>query len=301
SRLWIHQTLEIMGNIGRRLQGRRVRVRSEAPTVFFSNAPPLLPFSPTQDAANSLRPVLAAQGKPDQILLDGLRVALPGLAAGVSDPDVRVRRATIDVLETLGQDAKPEAPALARALADSDVFVRWAAARTLGKLAPVEADTAVPGLVRLLCDRDSDVRQTAAEALRRYGPAAQGAVPALLQAVAQGEPDTRLASLRALEGIGASASTAIPVLVVALGAPEARIRQAAAQLLGRCGPDARDAAEALRAVLSDHDDAVRRAASDALLEVLPPPGASLPMTGQAPTPIWRAAHLGAPAPVVPAA
>ena len=55
------------------------------------------------------------------------------LAAGLMDPNPRSRLAAVEALETLGDAARPVAPALVRSLQDPDRFVRWAAARTLGK------------------------------------------------------------------------------------------------------------------------------------------------------------------------
>src|SRR6266404_563756 len=89
------------------------------------------------------------------------RNKLAPLTAALVARDVRARRAAIDVLEALGQEAAPAAPSLVRALADPDRFVRWAAARTLGQLAPEQAATAVPGLARLLSDADLDLRVAA--------------------------------------------------------------------------------------------------------------------------------------------
>src|SRR5262249_62046752 len=101
--------------------------------------------------------------------------------------------------------------ALARALAAPVLFVRWAAARTLGKLRYTEtADDVVPPLVKLVtCDEDLDVRLASATALERYGPAAGAAVPELARAVNAGDVELRVAVIRALQGIGTAAAPAI--------------------------------------------------------------------------------------------
>jgi HEAT repeat protein len=226
----------------------------------------------------------------DDPLLEGLRAAVPGLGGAVADPDVRVRRAAIDVLEVLGPVAEPAAPALAQALNDSDRFVRWSAVRTLSGLGPAAAPCALPGLARLLEDEDLDVRLAAATALRHLEPpAADGpvrvvawsnappgsevartALPALLRALRTGDAEMRLAALRTLRGLRVDPRPALPALYEALGDPDAPVRRAAAETLGGFGPAARDAAGFLRRALQDGDADVRRAASEALLNVLGP-------------------------------
>src|SRR5205814_9117493 len=47
------------------------------------------------------------EGDAKDPLLEGLRQALPALAARLNDPDVLVRRSAVDALETLEQEAAP--------------------------------------------------------------------------------------------------------------------------------------------------------------------------------------------------
>jgi HEAT repeat protein len=239
------------------------------------------------------RAALVAQGPEagaDDPLLDGLRGAVPGLGGAVADPDVRVRRAAIDVLEMLGPLAEPAAPALAQALNDSDRFVRWSAIRTLSRLGPAAAPWALPGLARLLEDEDLDVRLAAATALRHLEPPAEGgpvrvvawsnappasdvartALPALLRALRTGDAEMRLAALRTLRTLRVDPRPALPALYEALGDPDARVRRSAVETVGAFGPAARDAAGFLRRALQDGDADVRQAASEALLNVLGP-------------------------------
>jgi hypothetical protein len=108
-----------------------------------------------------------AAGGLDDPFAEGLRAALPRLAAALADPDPRLRRSAIDVLDLLGPAAAPAGKALALALEDADRFVRWSAARALNHLGPQAVEEAAPRLTRLLADRDPDVRRAAAEALAR--------------------------------------------------------------------------------------------------------------------------------------
>jgi HEAT repeat protein len=210
---------------------------------------------------------LQATAPPDP-LFGLMQSLLPTLEARVRDPNVQVRLEAINVLETLETSALPAVPALVQALYDPNLFVRWAAARTLGKMGPVESNLVVPGLAHLLFDSDLDVRLAAAVALERIGPAAQAAVPDLIRATQASDEVERQAAIRALGGIGTGAKPAIPALAAALSDPEPRVRQTAAEVLGRFGPSAASAEPALRKALNDPDPDVRRAASDALLNVL---------------------------------
>jgi HEAT repeat protein len=213
---------------------------------------------------------MKAQAVPSADPLFGLMQALlPTLEARVRDPNVQVRLEAINVLETLESSAVHAVPVLVHALSDPDLFVRWAAARTLGKMGPVEPSHVTPALARLLFDRDLDVRLAAALALERIGPAAQTAVPDLIRALGASDAIEREAAARALGGIGTGARPAIPALAAALSDADPRVREIAAKVLGRFGPLAASAEPALRKALDDAEPLVRTAASDALLNILP--------------------------------
>lgn len=191
------------------------------------------------------------------------------LAAAVSDPDVRNRRAAIDALEALGESAAAAGPALVKALGDPDSFVRWAAARALGRLAGmVDPGTALPPLIRLLEDADGDVRRSAAKALEHFGTAALPATAALVRCVRTADADLRVAAIRALQAIGPNARPALAALAEALSDRDARTREAAAVALGRFGSAAAEAVPQLRQALTDDNPEVRKAASAALLVIL---------------------------------
>jgi HEAT repeat protein len=154
---------------------------------------------------------------------------LPALVRALADCDSRVRLRVIDALEDMGPAAVPAAPALVAALEDGNPFVRWAAARTLGRVGPEAADIAVPALVRLLSSTHGELRLAAARSLTSYGPAARPALLALQQALASPEPELRL---QAAEALGRMASPdAVPVLCAALEDPDERVRQSAAAAL----------------------------------------------------------------------
>jgi HEAT repeat protein len=222
----------------------------------------------------------ARQQNPEQELQDALRQDLTALVAGLHDRSPALRLAAVEALETLGGLAVGVAPELASSLNDSDRFVRWAAARTLSKLAPAAADVVVPGLARNLLYPDPDIQIAAATALERYGSAALPAVPALDKVInptdfeirsGRADVEVRVPALYALEAIAQkNARAVLPVLTTALGSSASEVRETAAEVLARLGPGARASAPALIPLLNDPDEQVRRAASDALLAIEAP-------------------------------
>jgi HEAT repeat protein len=214
----------------------------------------------------------------DDPLATGLAAALPTLGTTLNDDNVKVRRATLDVLELYGPLASAAAPATTRALKDEDRYVRWAAVRTLGAIGPA-ARPAIPALMKLLEDPDLDVRQTTAAVLQALDPMGQGPprkpnqhhtpprtpLPALVHSLTNDSVEMRLTALHSIAAMGANATPAIPVLAVTLGDSDARVRLAAVKALVSIGPAAKTAADALRQALKDDDPEVRKAAGEALL------------------------------------
>src|SRR5262249_30283536 len=149
---------------------------------------------------------------------------------------------------------------LVRALDDRDRFVRWSAARTLGRVGPRRADLTVPPLARLGADPDIDVSLAASLTLERFGPQARAAVPALVQQLgAASDPDVRIGIIYALVSVGQQdAAQIVMPLATSLTDQDVRIRRAASEALGSFGPGARPATAALRRSLDDEDADVRR-------------------------------------------
>jgi len=202
-------------------------------------------------------------------LLDALVQMKSALIAGVSDrSSVATRLLAIDALEAMGKHGTAAAPALIKAMHDPNQFVRWSAARTMGKMAPVGAEGAIPALREMLHDREIDLCLAAATALERYGPAAVSAIPDLVEASRTTDVVLRVAALRTIAGIGTGAKSAVPAIAYGLKDPEPRVRQTAAEVLGQFGPLAIGAESEVRATLNDPAPEVRRAVSDALLTIL---------------------------------
>jgi HEAT repeat protein len=237
--------------------------------------PVKLPSQP-RPASSEVRPAAFVARQIDELpppapVNAGLQGTLKTMIADLSDPDYRVRLAAVDVLETLGERAEPAIPALVNALGDHNKFVRWASARTLGRLSPRRPSEVVPGVARLLNDReDPSVRITAAYALEQYGPDAKAAVPHLAHVINRGDKDYIIAILHTIQGIGTDAAPALPNVAWVLRdrAQPTSVRVEAAQTLGRFGALAKDQLPTLRDLMvNDPNEAVRNAASTAVLGV----------------------------------
>lgn len=209
----------------------------------------------------------ARDGLGDDPLGAALQALVPQFARQLQRPEEQVRLAGVYALESLGPEAQAAGDALVAALADASVFVRWGAARALGKMAPHRAAKAVPALARLLTEENADLGITAAAALERYGPSAKAAVPALCKAVTHTDPATCGWAVKALGAIGPEAKEAVPCLIQALSAKDPELRLAAIRALGRLGPSARPGAAALTKALNDPDVNVRQAAAEAMVQL----------------------------------
>ena len=216
----------------------------------------------------------APDGNPELLVRDEAWLLLDGLR----DPSAKVRRATHEAVEALGDDAAKFLPELAKSVEDSDLFVRWIAARTVRKLAEEDdrrkrphksADVLVPALVKGLADEDIDGRIAVTRALGAYGPDAKAAVPELAKLVGKGDAEYRVVVLKALAGIGDDSQTALPEVVAAFKATDPRVRGEAARLVGLLSKYAESYVDDLEKLASDPDPKVRELAGAAILRIQP--------------------------------
>ncbi|MHB1422648.1 MAG: HEAT repeat domain-containing protein [Gemmataceae bacterium] len=200
-----------------------------------------------------------------------IQTTVKTMIANMKHPDYRVRLAAVDTLETFGARAEAAIPALVAGLKDYNKFVRWAAARTLGRLHPRRPEEVVPGLMAMLDDReDPSVRITAAYSLELYGEHAKKAVPLLARVINRGDKEYIVAILHTIQGIGTDAAPALPNVAWILRdrAQPLSVRIEAAQTLGNFGTLAKEQIPVLRDIMiNDPDEAMRNAASAAILAI----------------------------------
>jgi HEAT repeat protein len=237
------------------------------------------------EALRSGRPeVFPSRG--DEEPFGGRRVdgsAVAAVVAGVADPDVHVRRASVEILGDLAgadavgalrfaladDDATVRATALgslartgdesavaeaARTLADVDPKVRLAGVRAVDALADGGAD----GLRAALADPSAAVRSAACSALLRRG-SDEEALEAVRRLLASQDPEERVLGLRALEGSPSSETFALAA--AALDDPSPGVRAGAARALP---PDGAGAVALLVRALGDAVDDVREASAESL-------------------------------------
>lgn len=131
--------------------------------------------------------------------------------------------------------------AIIAALADSDPWVRGAAADALGEVEPPLIE-AVPLLIAALRDPDGWVRECAAEALTNMKPPSPEVVEALTNALS--DPRISDKAMEALAEIGPAAKSSVPGLIGALGKDD-KFSDKAAEALGQIGEEAHEAIPAL--------------------------------------------------------
>jgi HEAT repeat protein len=228
-----------------------------APVVLIAPPAPVPPEKPKADPT------------PDN-LAAGLAGRLKEILPGLTDPNVRGRLATMDILENLEDQAQPAVDQIVKALQDPNRYVRWSACRVLGKFGrdKVKPDLVVPGLAKVLRDPDLDLQIAAANALERYGAAASRAVDVLAETVDQGDPESRISKMRTLTAVGGENSgPAMTAIARNLLDQNKRVRVAAAETLGSFRKAAAGTEKELRAAVGDRDPEVRRAVSEAILRV----------------------------------
>jgi len=120
------------------------------------------------------------------------------LTHALESPLAEVRAAAAGALGTMPGDPATILPALRKALADSDKFVRINAVISLGQIAETRPEAVLDDLIRGLRDSSPSVKIFAADFLARLGKDARSAVPELVN---MAEGLDRLASGKAVSAL----------------------------------------------------------------------------------------------------
>jgi HEAT repeat protein len=210
---------------------------------------------------------------PADPLKGAVAALLPALAARLGDDAPEVRIAVAEAIENGGEFARTQLDAVAAASASRDVFERWVATRTLGRLFTGanarQIERILAALRARLTDTDLDVRRTALTALGRGGSMARPATAAVLEVVLRerADPEFRAQAVRTLQLIEAERVLVVPVLAEALSTDSARVRREVVMFLGASGNAARPVVPEIRKLLNDPEEDVRREAARALLAI----------------------------------
>jgi HEAT repeat protein len=197
--------------------------------------------------------------------------AIRRLQGYLDGDDATRRRQAAEAARHFGMLARPLAPQLIAALAESDPRLRWEAALALGSM-PLEARAATPCLLDIARDNtDTTGRNCALWALGEIGtdaPDAFAVAAALFRDTRWDHFGIDARHERRLLAAHTMARTnpadAAPLLVAALDEPQWFLRHGFINALALCGPDA---LAPLRHALDDPRPRVRQAAAIALLKM----------------------------------
>ena len=198
---------------------------------------------------------------------DYAKIAVPRLAAALSNDRPRVRREAAIALGKLGPKASGAVKELQTAMHDEIHDVRTEAIVALAEIGAA-SEPAVPDLTALINNGDPANHQPACYALGRIGAGAKPAVPALHRLLQSRDRHEQSVAAWALVHIAPDAETiktAIPLLIQTLQeSPRSEVRIEVATTLGKIGGGSVAAKDALTtAAAKDADESVRKAAADA--------------------------------------
>jgi HEAT repeat protein/pectate lyase len=188
--------------------------------------------------------------------------AVPALVRALADRDKYVRRSAGGALASIG---KPAVPALLDALGHDDASVRAGAARSLGAIG-TESEAATQALLKVLREDENDgVRGEAMTALSRMSLTDATFVTAFIRAGSDSNVVVRRMATEALGRAGEHAAHAVPVLVKLLhDANDVNCQFGAAWALSQVGPTAKAAVPDLVAALGSVDGRVYGQAAETL-------------------------------------
>lgn len=181
------------------------------------------------------------------------------LARKIPPPSASATRAAAArALGTLGTNAAPAVPALAKALRDQDSQVPWQAATALAFV----GYPAVPHLLELIRDDNPRVRHAVVYALGQIGPAASNSLPALTERLTDTNQHVRASTAYSLTRMGPPGLFAL--VDTATAHENHAARDAARTALSRVDHSPDSPALTLMGLAFGEDAAVRASALDAL-------------------------------------
>eukprot|EP00746_Dinoflagellata_sp_MGD_P146179 gnl/MRDRNA2_/MRDRNA2_78689_c0_seq1.p1 gnl/MRDRNA2_/MRDRNA2_78689_c0~~gnl/MRDRNA2_/MRDRNA2_78689_c0_seq1.p1 ORF type:complete len:924 (-),score=236.66 gnl/MRDRNA2_/MRDRNA2_78689_c0_seq1:210-2699(-) len=187
--------------------------------------------------------------------------ALPRLTAMLSDKEVVVRLAAVEVLGRLGPVAAPCAEAVAEALRDMDFQVQLAAKTSLPKL----GTAGITAAAKLLTDKSRAVRRAAAEIMSCAGSTSKDHLTNMLPFLDDSDGRLRAAAVSTLSSAGPLAESQVQSIANLLDDPDVVVRAAVVRALGTLGPEIGDAyVDGIAGLLGSKMMEMRLAAAEAL-------------------------------------
>ncbi len=175
--------------------------------------------------------------------------AVPALAKALDDTAIEVRVAAATALVDFSrEDLGPAVAALVRAMKAKETRISWPAEQTLIKAGPVARD-ALPALEEML--KEKDTHNAAIHVLCHLG---KPALPVLRKLVETGPVETRMA---VLESLGWGSAETLALALRCLDDRDVNVRRKAANALTRTSHDIGEAIPRLERALGDSDEKVR--------------------------------------------
>jgi RNA polymerase sigma factor (sigma-70 family) len=179
------------------------------------------------------------------------RAAIPDLAKALKDSNAFVRRQALSALHSI-DDKGESVRSVSACLTDEDVMVRQAAIYTLEHFVRSKVKEAIPPLLKAsTTDKSSDNRRAALDILNRLQLAPSVVLPAFREALKDTDPNNRRVVLDYLTNLApGAAQPAVTGLIEALRKPDRTDeRPSIIHLLGQIGPGAKDAIPVLTELL----------------------------------------------------
>jgi HEAT repeat protein len=176
--------------------------------------------------------------------------AIPDLAKALKDSNAFVRRQALSALHSI-DDKGESVRAVSACLNDEDESVRQAAIYTLEHFVRHKVKEAIPPLLRASTkDKSGPIRRTALDVLRQLQLEPDIVLPALRDGLKEADAANRRVVWNYLLELGAKAQPAVPALIEALrDSGRADERAEIINVLGQIGPGAKDAIPALTDLL----------------------------------------------------
>jgi HEAT repeat protein len=198
------------------------------------------------------------------------RAGIPDLAKALKDSNTFVRRQALSALSSIDQKGE-SVRAVSSCLTDEDQSVRQIAIYTLEQFVRNKVKEAIPPLLKAsTTDKFNENRRIALDLLSRLQLEPSVVLPAYREALTDKDAPNRRAVLNYLNALGAKAQPAVPELIEALRTSDRTDeRPEIIRLLGQIGPEAKDATPVLTELLLAEQKAGGKSyLKDAIVEAL---------------------------------
>jgi HEAT repeat protein len=203
---------------------------------------------------------LAAAQALGSLDLDGNAEAIAALIEATDEPSLVVRMTVNKTLDKLWLKGSKLDTMLIQGLVDQDVWIRRAAAKSLGRLGP----KVVPDLSKALADPDLLVQLNAIRSLETIGPKSEEAVQLLASVLRSESRQVQLTAIAALGHIGPNANTVVAELVDTIHITD--LQKEALRALCQIAPENDGLMALLPDLLRDSDREIREMATRLLAQ-----------------------------------